>query len=182
MGMEKNKGLSHSIKIAVVGPESCGKSTLAKQLTVLLEGILVPEFARFYLENKAGKYHLEDLIHIHEKQLELEQDALSRGNRFIVCDTTPLVIEIWATEVFGKIPSEISNSHQPHSYAFYLLCAPDIPWVPDRLRENPNDRERLFVLYQKKIDELKVPYGIVTGQSHQRLLNAYGLIKTFLQL
>jgi nicotinamide riboside kinase len=180
--MEKNKGLSQSIKIAVVGPESCGKSTLAQQLTVLLEGILVPEYARYYLADKTEKYLLNDLIHIHEKQLELEQDALSRGNRYIVCDTSPLVIELWAAEVFGKIPTEISNTHQPHSYACYLLCAPDIPWVADPLRENPHDRERLFLLYQKKLDELKTPYGIVKGQGHQRLLNAYDFLKTFLQL
>jgi nicotinamide riboside kinase len=180
--MEKKFELNRSIKIAVVGPESCGKTTLSQQITVLLEGILVPEFARFYLEEKGRNYNLNDLLFIHKKQLALEQESLSKGNRWIVCDTTPLVIEIWAKEVFGEIPEEITATHQAHSYEFYLLCAPDIPWSPDPLRENPHDRDRLFALYQKRLQDLNVPFAVVTGSGSQRLMNAFEFVKSFFQL
>ena len=164
-------------KIAVVGPESCGKTSLAQQLTVLLEGIFVPEVARYYLEAKQEKYDLNDLILIHRKQLDLELEAESKGDRWIVCDTTPLVIEIWANEVFKTVPDEFINKVQEQSYGLYLLCSPDLPWEPDPLRENPKDRNRLFQLYKNQLDQRNLPYSVISGKGSERLSMAFESIK-----
>ncbi|MBK7011006.1 MAG: ATP-binding protein [Saprospiraceae bacterium] len=57
------------------GPESSGKTTLAERLSADLNLPLVPEFARQYLENKGGKYTLEEIDYIAQKQRELESEA-----------------------------------------------------------------------------------------------------------
>ena len=44
---------------------------------------------------------------------------------------------------------------------FYLLCKPDIPWESDPLRENPNDRIKLFDIYKMELDNLGHKYYIV---------------------
>jgi len=54
----------------------------------------------------------------------------------------------------------------------YWLCKPDIPWASDPLRENQNDRMRLFKLYQSLLDELKVPFIILEGSHDKRILAA----------
>ena len=53
------------IKIAITGPESCGKTTLSKALKKhYKESILVPEFAREYLHKLNSKYQYSDLLNI----------------------------------------------------------------------------------------------------------------------
>jgi GTPase SAR1 family protein len=48
----QNTGRSEIIKIALFGPESTGKTTLATQLADYFETAWVPEFARDYLQEK----------------------------------------------------------------------------------------------------------------------------------
>lgn len=180
--MERKNPLKPYLKIAVVGPESCGKTTLARQLSVLLDGYLVEEFARAYLFQHGPEYSLETLVNINREQLQLEKRALESGKKWIFCDTTPLVIEIWAQEVFGTVPEAISKSHDPQSYDYYLLCAADLPWEPDPLRENPNDRDRLFEVYLNQIKGYRLNYTIVKGLGHERLSTAFLALKTYFKL
>ena len=64
------------IKIAITGPESSGKTTLAKKLsTNFKKSILVNEFAREYLKTVNGKYTYSDLIKIAKGQKEREFQA-----------------------------------------------------------------------------------------------------------
>ena len=42
------------IRIAVTGPESSGKSTLSSSLASLVNGVLIPEYAREYLTKTNG--------------------------------------------------------------------------------------------------------------------------------
>jgi len=41
---------SSILKIAIVGPESTGKTTLAEQLAIKFDTVWAPEFARDYLQ------------------------------------------------------------------------------------------------------------------------------------
>ena len=40
------------MKVGIIGPESTGKSTLARYLAKRYNGLLVPEYAREYVERK----------------------------------------------------------------------------------------------------------------------------------
>lgn len=180
--MEGTNKIKPFYKIAIVGPESCGKTTLAKELTQLLNGCLVEEFAREYLSNYGPEYDLMTLLHINKIQLEKESEAEKSGKQWIICDTTPMVNEIWAQEVFGVVPEVISQSRPYTAYDFYLLCAPDLPWVADPLRENPFDRQRLFDIYHEKIKNANLPFGIVREQGEKRLEIAYAQLKTYFDL
>ena len=55
--MEKNLKQQQSaiVKIALFGPESTGKTTLAKQLAAHYDTAWTPEFARDYLQQKWDK-------------------------------------------------------------------------------------------------------------------------------
>lgn len=142
-------------KIIFTGPESTGKSTAAIKFSKLLKLPLVDEFARSYLNAINGEYKMKDLYEILEGQYLSEERAHIKSS-VIICDTDWLTIDIWANDVFNKgmkPPDDLSTR-------YYYVCPPDIPWQPDPLRENPNDRDRLFDLYIEKLNELNLSYEI----------------------
>ena len=80
--MEENLQQQNSdcIRIVIYGPESTGKTTLAKSLAENYRTNWVPEFARAYLQNKWDSTrevcNLEDLILIAKGQIEVENKLL----------------------------------------------------------------------------------------------------------
>ena len=62
------------ITVGIVGPESTGKTTLAKGLAKHFKTNWVPEYAREFLSNLDRAYQKEDLIEIARGQLASESD------------------------------------------------------------------------------------------------------------
>ncbi len=163
------------LKIAVIGPESSGKSTLCKYLSKYFEGVYFQEFARPYLEEKQGKYLYEDLEIIARKQNEERKNITKPINFF---DTENISLKIWSDYRYGKTSEYILQLIQEQNFDFYLLCEPDLPWEYDLLRENPNDRYELFEIFKKELIQNKFPYGIINGNDQIRMENAVRIIKT----
>lgn len=137
--------------ILVTGPESSGKTTLARQLAWALDGRFVAEASRDYLELHGSNYVEADLPKIWSKQAEAEDAARASSASFIVCDTGPEVIRVWAEVKYGRCPPAVLKAYADRTYDLTLLCTPDLPWAPDPLREapEPGQREALFVRYRE---------------------------------
>ena len=88
------------LRIAITGPESSGKTTLASALSEHYKVFFIPEFAREYLEKTKGKYTLEDLDSIARGQLK---SLLSCENKIIICDTDFSVLEIWSQYKYKNV-------------------------------------------------------------------------------
>ena len=71
-------------KIAVIGPESTGKSTLSEALAKALNTVWVPEYARAYLGKLERPYEEKDLLEIAKGQIESENEMLEKANRFLI--------------------------------------------------------------------------------------------------
>lgn len=164
--MSNNKQKDIRKRILVTGPESSGKSTLARQLAWALDGIYVPEFARSYLQQTSGYYTEEDLVRIWQGQLSAEQCApqLLEG-ALLVCDTGPYVLHVWSEVKYGRIAPVIVQAVETANYDLVLLCKPDLPWQADPLREHPSqaDRTHLFGRYVQLLDTQQQPYKIIAG-------------------
>jgi NadR type nicotinamide-nucleotide adenylyltransferase len=172
--MEKRN--SEIIKVAVVGPESTGKSTLALSLAHTYNSVWVPEFARDYLQTKSGKYTFDDLEYIAKIQLQHEEKLLLKANRFLFCDTNLIVIKIWSEFVFGKVCNYITEQVAEKKYGLTFLTDIDIPWEPDPLREHPNKREELFSIYKNELQKQNVVYSTISGSHRMRLESASKII------
>src|SRR5690606_19546165 len=59
------------IKIAIVGPESTGKSTISEALARHYDTVCVPEYAREYCRNLDRQYTLQDELNIFYGQVAL---------------------------------------------------------------------------------------------------------------
>lgn len=150
-------------KIAVIGPESTGKSESCQHLSYHYQTEWVPEFARFYLDRLDRPYEKDDLRAIAEGQLSWEDDKAEYANQYLFCDTNLIVIKIWSDHKYGSTDPWIENQIKERSYDFYLLNNIDIPWTPDPQREHPTMRKHFFNVYNDYLTQHNLPFAIVSG-------------------
>ncbi|MGB6036389.1 MAG: AAA family ATPase [Cryomorphaceae bacterium] len=172
------------IRVAITGPESSGKSDLAKALAEHFDTVYAPEFARVYLEKNGSNYSFEDLDEICRGQIAEEEKAMAAANEICFFDTEMLVLKIWSKYRFGRVSNFVRQATLLRKYDHYLLCKPDLPWSPDPLRESPSREERdvLFNLYRNELESGSCSYSIIEGQGDERLgsaVNALNGLKFF---
>ena len=168
-------------RIVISGPESSGKTTLAEALAHHYGTVCAREMARPYLEVKKRSgitvgYAEEDLLSIARSQVE-EEDRVGASididaPRILFCDTDLITIRIWGEEKYGRSDPWIAQQTEQRPYDLWFLCAPDMPWEPDPLRENPLDRDRLFGLYEQELNALGRTYAVIQGGRMERLHRA----------
>jgi NadR type nicotinamide-nucleotide adenylyltransferase len=171
-------------KMVVLGPESSGKTTLCEALASHFQTSHIPEFARSYLNEKGGAYQYEDLEIIARGQIKNEEESIklhlaTQKIKPIFFDTNLEVIKIWSQEIYGKCSQFILNELAVRKYDFYFLCKPDLPWVHDPLRENPEEEKRWrhYHLFLDAVLESKVPFGIIEGIDERRIKMALDIIQ-----
>ena len=151
-------------KVAIIGPESTGKSTLARYLARRYKGTYVPEYARTYVERKGTtNVTFDELCEIAKYQIdELELIANSQ-QPIAIFDTELIVTKVWFDYAFGRVPEWLNESIHRYPMDAYLLTYPDLPWVPDPARSNGSDeiRMELFDRYEAEIQALDIPYYII---------------------
>ena len=164
-------------KIAIVGPESSGKSSLSLALAKYYQCEWVPEYARKFLDQLDRPYVEDDLLDIAVGQMLVEAESF-QDQDLIICDTNLLVIRVWGIFKFGRSHPFINDEMDLSSYSFHLLTYPDLPWEYDPQREHPNDLIPLFNLYKEELDHAGLSYGIVRGQGEERLSRALNLLNS----
>jgi len=167
-------------KIVITGPESSGKTTLAKLLAKEYDAALVNEYAREYLSTLRqhfdklsvtkgeNPYRLEDVLIMAKEQLRLEQSSTSE---LTFLDTDLTVFAIWIKEKYNQEIDWINNHLKKSKDKIYLLCDIDIEWEEDGLREHPKleDRKRLFDEYVNLLEKYQLPYHVISGDIPSRI-------------
>ena len=146
-------------KVGIIGPESTGKSTLARELAEQFKGTYVPEYAREYVERKGRKeLTYDEVCEIAREQIKSISEA-----GFYFFDTELIVTKVWFEYAFGKVPEWLSEAIKTYPMDLYLLTYPDIPWVPDPARYNGSQaiREELFDRYEEEVKATGVPYYVI---------------------
>ncbi len=160
------------IRIAITGPECCGKSTLCNWLSErIFDARVVKEYAREYLQKKGNDYAYsrEDVLLIARKTSELLTKAFKSNSDALIVDTDFYVLDIWWRERYGESNEEISLMKETYDFDLYLVCQPDLPWESDPLRENEEDRDRLFALYMEDLFNDGKTVEVVKGTGELRM-------------
>ncbi len=165
--------MTKQLKIAFTGPESSGKSTIAKLIAETCNGIYVEEYAREYLLSK-NSYEQIDLDEIARVQYK---KWLVNGT-LLVADTEMTVLKIWSEYRFKSCSKGIKKAYQNQEFDHYFLCKPDIPWEYDPLRENPTNRDELFELYHRELIRMNRSFTILNGDLKTRLVVCKNLIES----
>jgi NadR type nicotinamide-nucleotide adenylyltransferase len=175
-------------KIAIIGPESTGKSTLSAQLAEHYNTLWCPEYAREYLTQKGTNYTFEDLAVIAKHQLSMEDKFIQKvaalqqavgdepasaenGKGILFIDTEMYVMKVWCEFVFGQCHKFILDEIATRTYDLFLLCKPDLTWVNDPLREYPDEKRRteLYHYYKDLMANQPVPFAEISSEGPQRL-------------
>lgn len=168
-------------KIAITGPESTGKSTLAEKLAKHFNVGFIPEYSRTYLENFEGQYTENDVVEIAKGQYNLILEEEKKNPEILIADTETIVCKIWVEYVFKHSNETIDNILKKQDFDLYLLCDIDLPWVYDPLRENPSleERKELFNIYKNTLTKMNVSFEIVRGDDEERVNNAINIINKY---
>lgn len=169
-------------RIVLFGPESTGKTTLAKDLARYYNTIWVPEYLREFARtkyNNGQELVYEDNMVIAKGQYQTEKMSLEGANKYIICDTDILQTIVYSHEYYGKVQNELEEFVKNNDQELYLLLEPDIPWESDVLRDRPNDRARMFKVFESILRDFDKSYSILSGHGEERLKNAIAHIDDF---
>ena len=168
-------------RIALIGPESSGKTTLSKRLAEQYKTLWVPEYARDYVKTLNRPYTADDILIIAKEQLKAEEQLLLKANKLLFIDTEFIIAKIWCEDIFGFCPLWITEKLEEKKYDLYLLTKPDLPWEQDPVRENSKRRDYFFNLYLDEIEKRKFNYEIISGSEEDRFSNAVHAVEKFLK-
>jgi nicotinamide riboside kinase len=172
-----------ALRIAIVGAESTGKTTLAGALVrrlrdeFALAAVEVPEALRQWCADRGRTPRREeqhDIALLQQRWI----DAAATAADVVVCDTTPLMIAVYSQIVFGD-DSLVAMARTLHATnAFTLLTGLDIPWTPDGLqRDGPQVRPPVDQLVRGHLLASGAPWAVVTGDGDARTANALDALR-----
>ncbi|MBU0695583.1 MAG: ATP-binding protein [Bacteroidetes bacterium] len=168
------------IKIAIVGPESTGKSTITSALAKHYKTVWVPEYARYYCEGLTGECTMQDELNMFYGQLALEKSMETVAqNNLLFCDTTFLTVKIWSDYQLGETPKPVLDALKVYTYDFYILLKNDIPWEEDPLRDFKDMGGYFMTVWRKELTALNAHY-VEVGGANDRLENVISCIDLFL--
>lgn len=159
-------------RVAIVGAASAGKSTLAARLAARHGTVWVPEYLREFVDTHGRMPQAQDQFVIARTQVEREQAALARASGYLFCDTTPLMTAVYSRHYFGGIDDALEQLVRRCHYDVTLVCASDIPWEPDGMRETLDQCAIIAGLLFDELDKRNIAYTLVAGDAAQRLLKA----------
>ena len=165
------------LKIVLTGPESSGKSEITKHLSEYYSLLQVPEFARIYLEREGPEYDFDLVSKMARWHWEFQQEHILKAGDIIILDTDLINYLVWQQVVFARVDSWISNKILEESDHRYLITYPDLPWVPDPLRENEDGSKMLFKLHVEAVQSRNRRFEIVRGIGVKRFSNARKLFE-----
>ncbi|MFL6656617.1 MAG: AAA family ATPase [Massilia sp.] len=160
-------------RVAILGAESSGKSTLAAALAAHYDTLWVPEYLREFVETENRVPREEDQVGIARTQLANEDAAAALASRFLFCDTTPMMTALYSRWYWGRVDAQLALLERHHDYAYTIVTAPDSPWEADGLqRESEAVRQTIHEQVLQMLGERAIPYLLVTGSLPQRVQQA----------
>ena len=167
----------HAVRrLALMGGESSGKTTLARALADALGTVWVPEYGRQRWEELRETLGVDELVAVAQRQVELEEDALARARGWLVCDTTPLTTLQYCLHDHGQAPAELSALAR-RRYDLTVVCEPDFGFVQDGCRRDDEFRARQHAWTVQQLTAMHVRWMAVHGPVSTRLMQVLQVLE-----
>lgn len=164
------RGLSKTV--ALLGPESSGKTTLAKILAEYYQTAPVPEYGRMFTDHY-NKPTSDDFNTIVRAQHRMIEDARWHSP-VVIADTEALTTYMWST-VYLPTPCELALTFaEKQNFDLYIVLSPNVTWVDDgtRMMEPKAQRDQFFNSILKKLDEYGKNYVVVDDPHYAGRVNS----------
>lgn len=158
-------------RVAILGGESTGKTTLAEQIAVSLATVHAAEYGRELWEQKGGVLIESDMLHIALTQIQREEALLLEANRWLICDTTPMTTMLYSQALFGQVADELEVLAW-RTYDLVLICAPDVPFIQDGTRRDDGFRQFQHGWYLRELKARRIRFQLLRGNWRERIATA----------
>jgi nicotinamide riboside kinase len=179
--------MAEVLRIAIVGAESTGKTSLSQALSVALgertaaRCTWVPEQLRGWCDAMGRTPRRDEQAAIAASQ-QKAIDQAAAAHELVVCDTTPLAVAIYSQMLFddaGLMPAAVAWHRRCQ---VTLLTAIDLPWVADgRQRDGPHVREPVDRLLRQALADHGLAFSVIAGDGTARLDNALAALAPWLR-
>ncbi len=163
-------------RIIVLGAESTGTTTLAKDLAAHFGTNWVPEYGRELSEAKLYRGETEwvsdEFLHVAEEQTRRENLAARSCNRMLICDTNALATRLWHRRYMGFDDPRLTSFSENLHADLYVLTGDEIPFVQDGLRDGEHIRHEMHRWFAELLNTQSVPWEVVRGGNAERLRQA----------
>jgi NadR type nicotinamide-nucleotide adenylyltransferase len=162
--------------VCLFGPESTGKTTLARELAGKFGSVFVPEYGRYYCEAFGNTCDTDDLRAIARGQKALEDAALRKAKTILILDTDRVMTAVWADVLLGHRPADLDAVERPAD--LYLLADVDVPFQHDAIRYFPDqaERQRFLERCRRELEKRRLAFVLVRGDERARLAQALAAI------
>lgn len=178
-------------RIVLIGPESTGKTTLAKNLGDFYKTIWVREMGREICEKKLEDFrqknkqniksnlnsdNLEidyewkdsDFKEIVTSQNSLELESAKNANKVLICDTDSFATLVWYERYMKKQLNEIEIIHKDHATynnlsIYFLINHEKKAFIQDGTRDGLHVREWMFKRFEERLKEWKKIFFVIEG-------------------
>lgn len=160
-------------KVCFYGPESTGKSVMAKKMADEFHTECVPEVAREMISS--NDFTVEDIIRIGHEQTKRVLDKTKTANKLLICDTDLITTEIYSSHYLNEVPSILLELEKKVKYDLYLLFDIDVPWIGDGLRDLGSSREQMYNKFKRALEDRDIAFEVVRGgyEERERLVRAH---------
>jgi NadR type nicotinamide-nucleotide adenylyltransferase len=159
-------------RICVIGPESTGKTTLARRLAESLSTEWVPEASRLYAERVVRPLHASDVTPIAREHIRLAElgaaAAIAAGAQGLVLDGDLVSTIVYSRFYYDMVPPWIERAERSHRADRYLLCDVDVPWIADGVRDQPTEREAMFHRFLRALVRRGANLTVIRGDWERR--------------
>jgi NadR type nicotinamide-nucleotide adenylyltransferase len=161
-------------RVAILGAESSGKSTLAAALAQRHCTLWVPEYLREFVDRAQRTPREEEQVAIAATQIEREDSAAQMAERLLFCDTTPLMTALYSRFYWGRVDPRIERMVEARHYDLTLVTAPDTPWQPDGLQRESEAVRQL--IHEQVLAALARPYMLLRGSLEDRIAQVNAIL------
>jgi HTH-type transcriptional regulator, transcriptional repressor of NAD biosynthesis genes len=160
-------------RVCVLGAESTGTTTLAKELAAALDTCWVPEYGREYSVDKQKRgeniWTTDEFTYIAREQCRREDEAARRANKILICDTNAFATRLWHRRYMGCESDAVAAIAAANPCDFYLLTGDEIPFVQDGLRDGEHIRHQMHDWFVEALGAQSVGWQLVQGLPEKRL-------------
>ena len=155
-------------KICFLGPESTGKSFMAKKMAEKYKTEFVPEVARELITS--NHFNREDIIMIGRAQTERVFQKARKSDKILFCDTDLITTQIYSRQYLKVVPPVLYELEKMVEYDQYFLFDTDVPWVSDGLRDlgDEKNREEMYKIFKNELERRNIPFVKVQGDWEER--------------
>jgi len=170
-------------KVAVIGTESCGKSTLVKKLAKLYNTEYVHEVGRDYCEKYSDRLTPAMFNSIAMEHFLLQEKKLELSNKILFVDSDATITQYYLDMYFNNEKSPlIDEIIKIQDYDLALFLEPDVKWVPDGFRFAGDNAVRIKnnEKLKRMFNERKIPFMTITGDYSERFIKSKSAVDDLL--